>query len=117
MSNSRDPIDEVRPVGDEPPPSRSHFFKGHRFRTGFIIGVVVVLAIALLIIQSDEDVKLEWLFFDFEWPLWPLLLLTFVAGMAAWQLLLVAYRGVRETMSERRAARRERRAARRRDRR
>lgn len=60
----------------------------HPFRTGFIVGALVTIAITLLIIQNTDSVRFEWLFFDFEWPLWVVLLVAFVGGMVAWQLLL-----------------------------
>ncbi len=89
---------------------RDPLLKGHPFRVGFLIGVLVTVVVALLIIQNSETVQLEWLFLDFEWPLWVLLLLTFVAGMVAWQLMLYGIRRARKKASDRRAVRKSRRA-------
>jgi uncharacterized integral membrane protein len=72
----------------------------HPFRTGFIVGAVVTVAMTMLIIQNGERAKVEWFILDFEWPLWVVLLLSFVAGMVAWQLFLHKVRQfhrVRET--------------------
>lgn len=92
------------------PSHREPLLKGHPFRVGFLIGMLVTIVFALLIIQNSESVQLEWLFLDFEWPLWVLLLLTFVAGMVAWQLMLYGIRRARAKASQRRSARKSRRA-------
>ena len=50
------------------------------FPGGFVIGVVVAVAVTLLIIQNGESTQLDWLVFHFQAPLWIMLLLTLAAG-------------------------------------
>ena len=76
----------------------------HPFRTGFILGGVFTVASVLLIIQNGVKVNLQWLFLDFTWPLWLALLVSFLAGVVAWQFFLYEYHKVTRVASERRAA-------------
>lgn len=50
------------------------------FPGGFIVGVVIAVAVTLLIIQNGESTQLDWLVFQFQAPLWIMLLLTLIAG-------------------------------------
>lgn len=56
----------------------------------------------LLIIQNGETVKFEWSVLDLEWPLWVILLVSFVAGMVAWQLCLHEIRRIHKMTAARR---------------
>ena len=50
------------------------------FPGGFVVGVVIAVAVTLLIIQNGESTQLDWLAFHFQAPLWIMLLLTLAAG-------------------------------------
>lgn len=77
------------------------------FRAGLVIGALITLAIALLIIQNGESARLDWLTFDFEAPLWIMLLLTLGAGAVVWETVkMLCHRG-RRLRAERRDALRE----------
>lgn len=56
-----------------------------QLRTGLALGVVVIVAIVLLIIQNGRSAHLSWLAFDFSCPLWIMLLLTAAAGAVVWE--------------------------------
>jgi uncharacterized integral membrane protein len=52
-----------------------------RFRSGLIVGALAAAAAALLVIQNSHSSDFEWLWFDFQAPLWLFLLLTLIAGV------------------------------------
>jgi uncharacterized integral membrane protein len=54
--------------------------KGRPFQWGVVVGGVVAVAAALLVVQNGHTTGLEWLWFDFDAPLWLLLALTLAAG-------------------------------------
>lgn len=80
---------------------------GRPFRVGLIVGAVITVAIALLIIQNGESARLDWLTFDFEAPLWIMLLLTLAAGAVVWETAKMLWHRGRRLRDERRNALRE----------
>lgn len=57
-----------------------------RFGPGALIAVIALLFVA----QNTDSVKFEFLWFDFEWPLWIMLVIFMAAGAA------IFYFGVRK---------------------
>jgi uncharacterized integral membrane protein len=78
---------EVQP-GTEPP---SHYHKPSRKGRGRLI-IVGVIAVVLLvfILQNGADTQLNFLWFEFSWPAWLVVVLTLVLGVIA-GLLIGAY--------------------------
>lgn len=72
----------------------------HPLARGFVFGAVVSLAVALLVFQNRSETELEWLWLDFNAPLWLALLGAFLAGLVAGPLLGI---GLRRSMRKRRA--------------
>lgn len=73
-------------------------------RTGLVLGVVVIVAIVLLIVQNGRSARLSWLAFHFSCPLWIMLLLTAAAGAVVWEAVKAASRRARRVRRERRDA-------------
>jgi len=59
---------------------------------GVIVGLVVTAAVAALIAQNTGDVTVRWLLFDGQQPLWAVLALTALAGIALAKLFGFAWR-------------------------
>ena len=58
---------------------------GRRHLTGGAITSIGGLALlAIFMIQNTDDVKLDFLFWHFTWPLWLLTLVSAVAGAFVW---------------------------------
>jgi len=53
-----------------------------------IIAGIIVIAVAIFVAQNTEDVNFEFLWFNFEWPLWLVLVLVFVLGAFVGQGLM-----------------------------
>lgn len=51
------------------------------FGWGFIVGAIVAAGVALLFVQNSHSSDFEWLWFNFDAPMWLLLGLTLIAGM------------------------------------
>ena len=51
------------------------------FGSGFIVGAIVAAGAALLFVQNSHSSDFEWLWFNFDAPMWLLLGLTLIAGM------------------------------------
>jgi uncharacterized integral membrane protein len=76
-----------------------------RLGAGAIASISGVVLLLIFIVQNTEDVKLDFLFWDFTWPLWLLTLVSAVLGALVWFGLGVMRRHRRRT--ERRADRRD----------
>lgn len=74
------------------------------FRLGLTVGVLLAAALALLIVQNGDSVELNWLTFDFEAPLWLLLLASAIAGGALQWLAATLWRRARADNTRRRLA-------------
>jgi uncharacterized integral membrane protein len=68
------------------------------------VGAAVTVAITLLIVQNGDTAEVEWFLFDFGWPLWVVLLISFVGGMIGWQLFLFEIHRLHKTAPDRRIA-------------
>lgn len=73
------------------------------FNVGAVVGIVLTVAAAIFIIQNNQTTEFDWLWFDFELPLWTAL----VGAVAVGVVLVVALFAVHD--------RRQRRIGRRRD--
>jgi uncharacterized integral membrane protein len=55
--------------------------------SGGVIGLgLIAAAVLLFVIQNTQDVEVEFLWFDFTWPLWLLLVVTIVLSCVGWVL-------------------------------
>jgi uncharacterized integral membrane protein len=55
-----------------------------RLTGGAIASLFGVGVLAIFMIQNTDDVKVDFLFWTFTWPLWLLCLVTAVGGAIAW---------------------------------
>jgi uncharacterized integral membrane protein len=55
-----------------------------RLTGGAIASLAGVGLLAIFMIQNTDDVKLDFLFWSFTWPLWLLCLVTALIGAIAW---------------------------------
>ncbi len=69
MSMENVPSSEADKAGSEPAPSRRSAARRHS---------------SIFMLQNTEDVTIEFLFWDFEWPLWLLTLLSALVGALVW---------------------------------
>jgi uncharacterized integral membrane protein len=51
------------------------------FNLGLALGVVVAVAAAVFVIQNNQSTQFDWLWFDFELPLWTALLGAMAVGV------------------------------------
>jgi uncharacterized integral membrane protein len=58
--------------------------QGARLGLGAILSLSGVAALVIFMIQNTDDVTLTFLFWDFTWPLWLLIIVTAVFGAAVW---------------------------------
>jgi uncharacterized integral membrane protein len=72
---------------------------------GAIASLVGVGALLIFILQNTDDVRLDFLFFHFTWPLWLLVIVSALLGALVWFGLGVMRRHRRR--QERRADRRD----------
>jgi uncharacterized integral membrane protein len=72
-----------------------------RFRSGVIVGALAAAGAALLVIQNSHTSDFEWMWFDFQAPLWLLLLLTLLAGVAIGEAHRLLWRRSRSRSAER----------------
>jgi uncharacterized integral membrane protein len=73
-------------VQQSPDDSTTGTAEGRRFRPG-AGGIASLVGVALLIvfmIQNTERVRIDFLFWNFTWPLWLLTLVTAVVGALVW---------------------------------
>lgn len=78
-----------------------------RFRTGIAVGAVITVAIAVFIFQNGDSTDLEYLWVDFNIPLWLGLLAAFAAGSVAAPLFGWSWRRHRRIRRERKQAERQ----------
>ncbi len=58
--------------------------EGRRLGGGAIASLVGVGALATFMIQNTEDVRLDFLFWHFTWPLWLVVMLSALLGALVW---------------------------------
>lgn len=78
---------------------------GRKLGVGAIATISGVAVLAIFMVQNVEDVTVEFLFWEFTWPLWLLILVAAVFGALVWLGLGVLRRHARR--KERREDRRE----------
>jgi uncharacterized integral membrane protein len=71
------------------------------FNLGLVSGIVVAVAAAVFVIQNNQSTQFDWLWFDFEVPLWTALL----GAMAVGVVLVVVGFVVHERRQRRRGLR------------
>lgn len=54
--------------------------QGPALALGVVVGIVLVVAVLLAVVQNDDDVRVEWLTVDVDAPLWLLLLIALAVG-------------------------------------
>jgi uncharacterized integral membrane protein len=57
---------------------------GRRFTGGAIASVSGIAILVIFMIQNTDDVKLDFLFWSFTWPLWLLSFVLALVGALAW---------------------------------
>jgi uncharacterized integral membrane protein len=57
---------------------------GRRLGGGAIASIVGVGLLVVFMVQNTEDVELNFLFWDFTWPLWLLTIVSALLGALAW---------------------------------
>ena len=57
---------------------------GHRLGRGAIVAMVGAAVLLVFIVQNTEDVKFDFLFFGFTWPLWLYTFVTAAFGGLVW---------------------------------
>ena len=57
---------------------------GRRFGAGAITGLTGVGVLLIFTIQNTEDVKIDFLFWSFTWPLWLYTFLITLVGALVW---------------------------------
>ena len=55
-----------------------------RLGGGAIASISGIVLLLIFIVQNTEDVKLDFLFWDFTWPLWLLTLISALLGALVW---------------------------------
>jgi uncharacterized integral membrane protein len=78
---------------------------GRRIGGGAIASIVGIGALVIFIVQNTEDVRLDFLFLHFTWPLWLLTIVSALLGALVWFGLGVMRR--RHRRKERREGRRD----------
>ncbi len=63
-----------------------------RFSFGLVAGLVLAAAIVILIVQNTQSVTVRWLVLDGQQPLWAVLVITGLAGVALAKLAGLARR-------------------------
>lgn len=67
------------------------------FNLGLVLGIIVTVAGAIFVVQNNQSTQFDWLWFDFEVPLWTALL----GAMAFGALLIVVGFAVHERRQRR----------------
>jgi uncharacterized integral membrane protein len=88
-----------------PPPVVASEKSGVTLSGGAIAAISGAALLVIFMVQNTEDVTLEFLFWDFTWPLWLVVLLSATVGALIWLGLGVLRRHRRR--AERRAERRD----------
>ena len=90
---------------DQGPVQNADDIGRRRLGGGAIMSIIGVALLVIFIVQNTEDVKLHFLFWDFTWPLWLLVIVSALLGALVWFGLGVMRRHRRR--KERRADRRD----------
>lgn len=69
---------EIRKADANPPAN------GRRLSGGAIASLAGLGALVIFIVQNTEDVRLDFLFWNFTWPLWLLTIVSAVLGALVW---------------------------------
>jgi uncharacterized integral membrane protein len=87
-----------------PPPVATTEKTGFRLGGGAIAAISGAALLIIFMVQNTEDVTLEFLFWDFIWPLWLVVLLSATIGALVWLGLgiLRRHRRRRDRRDERR---------------
>ena len=67
-----------------PPPVATGDKPGFRLGGGAIAAISGAALLVIFMAQNTEDVTLEFLFWDFTWPLWLVVLLSATIGALIW---------------------------------
>jgi uncharacterized integral membrane protein len=67
-----------------PPPVATGDKPGFRLSGGAIAAISGAALLVIFMVQNTEDVTLEFLFWDFTWPLWLVVLLSATIGALIW---------------------------------
>jgi uncharacterized integral membrane protein len=59
--------------------------EGRRASAGLIIAGLIVIAVAIFVAQNTNSIPVQFLVFDFEMPLWLLLVIVFLLGAVVGQ--------------------------------
>jgi uncharacterized integral membrane protein len=92
-------------MADQGPVQSADDIGRRRLGGGAIMSIIGVALLVIFIVQNTEDVKLHFLFWDFTWPLWLLVIVSALLGALVWFGLGVMRRHRRR--KERRADRRD----------
>ena len=91
------PVVEVEPLADVAEQST----RSRAGIAGLIIGILLAASAALLVVQNTETVRLRWLWFDADAPMWMMLAGALVAGLLAGPLIVFGVRHSRRRRRER----------------
>lgn len=61
---------------------------GSKVPGALIIAGIIVIGFAIFVAQNTEDINFEFLWLNFEWPLWLVLVIVFVLGAFVGQGLM-----------------------------
>jgi len=67
-----------------PSSSASDAGKGKRIGAGAVLSIIGVGALVIFIVQNTNEVRLDFLWWDFTWPLWLLTLVSALLGALVW---------------------------------
>jgi uncharacterized integral membrane protein len=82
---------EVQPEARPEVEPEAHYHKPSKKGRGRLIIVAVIAVIAIVfILQNGADTQMNFLWFEFTWPAWLVIILTLVIGVIA-GLLIGAY--------------------------
>jgi len=71
-------------VQQTPGPGPVETKEGFRLGGGAIVSLVGLAALVVFMIQNTEDVKVKFLWIDFSWPVWLLVLVSALVGALVW---------------------------------
>lgn len=90
-----DDVDRLAEAAEKP-------VRGHGLMRGFVLGAVVTAAMALFIVQNTASIEFDWLWLEFEAPLWLMLLVAFAAGLIVGPLVIAGWRRASRERARRR---------------